>query len=303
MTWRSHAKVNAAINTLRKMGSVVTVFVFDTETTGLTKKDQIIQFSGVEYKISTPDMRVEAGQAYDVLICPDVEINPCATAAHGFTREDLLECSDERVVGPHILDLLARQDIIAGYNVQFDIRMVDQLKERLGASSTFTDKCIDVLEIARDIISADKVPDYKLGTIANHVCDVDGIKFHSAIDDVMATGKVLEYCLQAALRPASNEDLVTYNVQYAYYYENPRQRSQKRIKLMLYGFQKTASWNPFGAIYWDCVKHCWASRKDTKSKRIFKDADMNCIEQQMLSKYRFSSMDALAKAWMKRKTT
>ncbi len=94
------------------------VLVFDTETTGTDPRiDQIIEISvqeGLEEGSSIKTRRIK----------PSVPISPGATAVHGITAEDLKDCPTFLQLGKGIREIFEKVEVLIGYNVMFDIEML-----------------------------------------------------------------------------------------------------------------------------------------------------------------------------------
>lgn len=102
------------------------IVVFDCETTGIDPtRDQIIELC------------VQHGLAADApkqvwRIKPAVAIHPAAQNVHGIAIEALAACPMFAQVADEIAMLFARVDIVIGYNVAFDIDMLQAEYARLG---------------------------------------------------------------------------------------------------------------------------------------------------------------------------
>ena len=98
----------------------------DTETTGLdTGKDRIVQVGAVALTGSA----VDAGEAFDRTVDPDVPIPPSSTAIHGISDEDVrfAEKADE------VLPALARwigSRVVIGYAIGFDLAILKAEHDR-----------------------------------------------------------------------------------------------------------------------------------------------------------------------------
>lgn len=89
---------------------------FDTETTGLGDKDQIIELALVNREGST---------VIEMQLKPTVPINPKAQAVHGISEADLKNCPTFKEVAPAVLWLLMKQPLII-FNAEFDLRILKQ---------------------------------------------------------------------------------------------------------------------------------------------------------------------------------
>lgn len=92
------------------------ILFIDTETTGLSYKDKIIQLS-----VIAPDRTV----IIDTLIKPNRKIHPRAAAVHGFRNSDLVNYPTFAQLQNIIIPFLSKYQLW-GYNMSFDFRMIIQ---------------------------------------------------------------------------------------------------------------------------------------------------------------------------------
>lgn len=121
----------------------ITIAAFDVETTGKNPaEDQIVEISILTS--SGPDFwtALEAGRTGESFcrrVRPTVPVSPGAQAVHGISDADLVSEAPFDALADEIERLLASADILLGYNVNFDIRFVEQefvrLERRLDLSS------------------------------------------------------------------------------------------------------------------------------------------------------------------------
>jgi DNA polymerase-3 subunit epsilon len=123
------------------------ILIFDTETTGVDPtQDRIIEIcllteghAGLDRSIQT--FRINPG-------CP---ISPAAWAVHGITDEELANKPTFRDCTPAIYDTVKNCDVIIGYNVQFDIDMLQAEFERVGVKWDLQNvRIVDPLKIWRN---------------------------------------------------------------------------------------------------------------------------------------------------------
>jgi len=102
------------------------ILVLDVETTGTdAKRDQIIELSiqeGLSDSSATRAWRIK----------PTVPIHPEACAVHGIGMEDLVNCGTFAVHANEIRHVLERAEMLVGYNVGFDLGMLQAEFRRLG---------------------------------------------------------------------------------------------------------------------------------------------------------------------------
>lgn len=114
---------NAAAAAAVAVGRIV---IFDCETTGTDRmQDQIIELC------------IQHGLDEDALnqtwrIKPTVPIHPGAQAVHGISMADLEGCPPFTEIADAILAVFAEADVIVGYNIAFDIEMLQAELARAG---------------------------------------------------------------------------------------------------------------------------------------------------------------------------
>lgn len=91
--------------------------VIDTETTGLTNRDRLIEVAAIS-KDSNGYSR------YHTLIRPPVRINSYASAVHGITWADVKDAPRFREVRPDIQDIVDRSEKVVAQNANFDVRFL-----------------------------------------------------------------------------------------------------------------------------------------------------------------------------------
>ena len=101
------------------------ILVFDVETTGTDKKiDQIIELCiqfGVESAAPSTTWRIR----------PQVEISPGAQKVHGISAADLEDCPSFADVADEVREIFEEARVLVGYNLSFDIDMLQAEFARL----------------------------------------------------------------------------------------------------------------------------------------------------------------------------
>lgn len=278
MTWRSSRYREMVVNLLRCNDTIV---VLDTETVGLAKKCQIVQFSAVRYRYQKNPFSLTEVESLNLFIRPDKRIPAKTEKINGISNAFLSDYPDERHSFPKIRDFLSKGGILVGYRIDFDIDKIMGLYERNNDRFQYG-RCIDVYEMAKDCIPKDRVENYKLSTAAHYYgCDKD-IRFHSSSDDVIATRRVFICALSEYLKRKDKPALKSrIQLSYCYYWENPKQRSMKRIVAV----------TSAGQIYYDVINQYW----DTNNNAMcaVENIDMEHLLNQCLSRYRVSDMEKL----------
>lgn len=293
MGWRNQSKTWEQINKVKQMIGK-TIVIFDTETTGLKSDAKIIQFAASKYLVH--DHSLSHVEDFNVYLNPEESLSDKIVEITGITDQLLEDCPTEKEMAFPILSFLDA-DILCGYNLPFDIKKVAGMAERCGIYwSEYEYMTFDLLPASRDVFASDEVEDYKLASIVNWIKPMNDIQFHSAIEDVDATTIILNYLLYEAKEPQQSPKRELH-LEHAFFNINPRKASQKRLKLVL-------NMGETGDIFWDCVGKTWSCKKTKAAEKLFAEADMPSLEQQIFRKYSWlygyaKDMDTLAKNWEK----
>lgn len=104
-------------------------YSIDTETTGLGRDARIVQIAGVRFEEGEPvDVR-------GVLVDPGIPIPAEAAAVHGITDERVAGKADIGTVLEGVLPRISEAPVLVAYNAPFDLRMLRQDAERIGATT------------------------------------------------------------------------------------------------------------------------------------------------------------------------
>jgi DNA polymerase-3 subunit epsilon len=157
------------------------VVVFDCETTGTDRQqDQIIELCvqrGLEAQANVTTWRIK----------PAVPIHPGALAVHGITMAELEGCPPFHELADAITAVFADADVIVGYNIAFDIEMLQAEYGRIGRTPP---------DLAgKQIVDAFRLwQQFEPRSLQHAHQRFVGSQFeaaHSASADVAATGRVL----------------------------------------------------------------------------------------------------------------
>jgi DNA polymerase III subunit epsilon len=165
------------------------IVIFDCETTGIdTARDQIIELC-VQRGLEPRADHASAGNGGNVQtwrIRPAVEMHPAAQAVHGIAMAELEGCPTFGQVADQIAKVFASADIIVGYNVAFDIEMLQAEYGRLGCALDLAGKqIVDALRLWQ------RCEPRSLQHAHQRFVGDGFAAAHSAPADVAATGRVL----------------------------------------------------------------------------------------------------------------
>lgn len=163
------------------------IIVFDVETTGTDRRrDQVIELCmqlGLEADAESLTWRMR----------PRVPISPGAQAVHGISMSDLADAPPFAAYADRVRTLFGRAHVLIGYNMSFDIDMLQAEYERLRQPplDLRNKKIVDAFRLwqqcePRSLIHAHQ----------RFVGD-SFAEAHSATADVAATGRVLQGMLEA----------------------------------------------------------------------------------------------------------
>jgi len=163
------------------------IIVMDVESTGKERAtDQIIEMC-VRLGID------EASESRVWRIKPDVPIHPEATGVHGISMEDVAQCPTFAAVVSEFLPLIAEADVIVGYNVAFDLDMLqaELSRAKIPPLDVTGKQVVDVLRLWHHVEPRTLV--------AAHAkfCGSELVDAHQAEADVAATSRVLTSMLAA----------------------------------------------------------------------------------------------------------
>jgi DNA polymerase III subunit epsilon len=170
-----------------ELGSGTRILVLDVETTGKEKAtDQIIELC-LRFGLGSD------AEARTWRIRPEVPIHPEAQAVHGITMEALANQPLFAAVVNDFLPLIAAADMIVGYNVAFDLDMIQaELARAEIPPLVLTGKqVVDVLRLWHHVEPRTLVAAYQ------KFCGEVLADAHQAQVDVAATARVLSSMLSA----------------------------------------------------------------------------------------------------------
>lgn len=91
--------------------------VIDTETTGLTNRDRLIEVAAISKGAG-------GYRRYHTFVRPPVRINSYASAVHGITWADVKDAPRFHEVRPDIQEIIDGSDHVIAHNANFDVRFL-----------------------------------------------------------------------------------------------------------------------------------------------------------------------------------
>lgn len=159
------------------------VVVFDTETTGTSNADEIIQLAAAEYVCGNLE------RTLDLYLIPSCPIRPQAEAVHHITLPFLLE---HGINPPEALerffDFLGGNVLLVGHNIHFDFRMLQNScrKYDVGFQPNEVSFC-DTIAFSKKMVPG--LDHYRLGCLVEAL-GLSGVNSHNALDDTLACAEL-----------------------------------------------------------------------------------------------------------------
>lgn len=167
----------------KRLKSIKTYIVLDTETTGLScKRDKIIEISLARYTNG------ERTDRYTTLINPLCHIPKEVTAINHIRDEDVVNAPTFANAWPQI-SCFFDGSVIVGHNVTFDLNMIGYNMPRKAQSLEVS--YLDTVRLAKDAFPGQS--NYKLATLIETL-GISDSQEHRADSDVDLTAKLFELC-------------------------------------------------------------------------------------------------------------
>ena len=155
------------------------VVVFDTETTGCSRLDEICQIAAAEY------VGGKLARTFSLYVRPTCRMNPWAEAVHGLSMEFL---ADNGIAPPEAMrrffEFVGQDVLLVAHNATFDLRMLNSECTKFGLlyAPEGLETC-DTLALSRKLR-----PDLESHALANLIdaLAIDGVNSHDALDDALA---------------------------------------------------------------------------------------------------------------------
>jgi DNA polymerase III epsilon subunit-like protein len=157
--------------------SLKNFIVTDTETTGISGNDQVVEIAAIkvrDFKI------VDEFQCY---VIPSIAITPDAQRVHGLSMDFIRKNGKDAKTAFLQFKMFLEDLPVIGHNVTFDKNKIEYHSSLVGPKVELN-IAYDTLQISRKIM---QMPDHKLENIIDRLNLRNGLKSHSALDDVKAT--------------------------------------------------------------------------------------------------------------------
>lgn len=166
-----------------------TLVFLDTETTGISEKDEPVQVAMCRFRVGGTDENPELvpDGEMDTYIKPSVPMTDKASSVNGITDAFLSDKPTAWEAFPEIHAFLGEHPMVASYNAGFDIKMMESLYGKNGMSLE-PSVVIDVLEMSRDVYANEQ--SHRLGDIAITLGVDNNDHAHDALADTRCMVRV-----------------------------------------------------------------------------------------------------------------
>lgn len=165
---------------IKSQGNTKTYVIIDLETTGLDPiNDRIIEVGAIRI--------VEEIKDYSAIVKQEIDITEKIRDLTGISDEDIKKGKAEEIVINELLDFIG-QDSLVGYNINFDIKFINECLNRFGKSKV-RNMTYDVMKYVKN----DKLflKNYKLETVVKEYGINEKVP-HRALEDARIIQKLTE---------------------------------------------------------------------------------------------------------------
>lgn len=220
----------------------IPLIVFDTETTGLNKDDKIIQLYArkVIFKPSGYNtIKIEEIDSFETYINPQWSLPQAIIDITHITDDDLKDQPTEDEIIDKITEFFGDNSYIAAYNAMFDLDKMNEMYKRCGRQFKAAG-WIDILDTVRDfykrmpvtVKSDKKITPYQLCNVTHTLGLDENIDFHKADQDVEATIRILEVCVNHYLQDPMVDGTDILRVKSVSFYDNAKiGHTERRINI------------------------------------------------------------------------
>ena len=160
----------------------------DTETTGLTENDVVIEIGVVDLAGNT---------LFESLVKPSIPIPPDSMAVHGISEAMVASAPSWKDIWPNLQSVL-QGHFVGMYNLDFDLRMMKQTHARYWLDWPMDDKrffCVMKLYAAFYGQPSRQGRGYRFHKLetAGAACSIPLSNAHRAVDDALLTAALFKY--------------------------------------------------------------------------------------------------------------
>jgi len=179
------------------------IVVFDVETTGVNvMEDRIVQMAAIRI-----DEEGNTMDTFERFINPDVPVGD-SELVHGFSDVYLQEVGGDALTVLEAFRQFADGSMIVGHNVQYDMGILEQECSRHGVAMPRVQAIYDTLDIYRRFYP--NLPNHKLEFLSGYF-PIEHQSTHNAMDDIIATGKLLVYAMKENILPTKAQRMAFIN--------------------------------------------------------------------------------------------
>lgn len=179
------------------------IVVFDVESTGVNiMEDRIVQMAAIRI-----DEEGNTIDTFEQFINPGVSVRD-SELVHGFSDAYLQKVGGDAGTVLEAFRRFADGSMIVGHNVQYDMGILEQECNRHGVQIPRIQAIYDTLDIYRRFYP--NLPNHKLEFLSGHF-PIAHQSTHNAIDDIIATGKLLVYAMKENIIPTKAQRMAFVN--------------------------------------------------------------------------------------------
>lgn len=179
------------------------IVVFDVETTGVNiMEDRIVQMAAIRI-----DEEGNTIDTFERFINPGVPVGD-SELVHGFSDVYLQEVGGDALTVLEAFRQFADGSMIVGHNVQYDMGILEQECSRHGVAMPRVQAIYDTLDIYRRFYP--NLPNHKLEFLSGYF-PIEHQSTHNAMDDIIATGKLLVYAMKENILPTKAQRMAFIN--------------------------------------------------------------------------------------------
>lgn len=171
----------------------LTYTVVDTETTGYTPKyAKMVEIAAVKIY---PDFTIDYENTFSELINPEISIPYNAYKVHNISNDMVKDKPLIQDIMPSFLSF-AKDSIIVGHNVNFDMRFIKHEAQNCNLPLTFN-HVLDTLSLSKKAVP--NLEAYKLDNLIDYFninLNIDNSDRHRALFDAVNTAIVMIKCLE-----------------------------------------------------------------------------------------------------------